>query len=414
MSKPAILGGKPILQTRPEFLRWPTGGDLEKEALVRTLRSGVWGTLGAENAAFSRRYADYCGVKHALAVLNGTVSLELIFRALGIGYGDEVIVPPYTFTASVHAIVMAGAMPVFADIDPNTYTICPESVKSKITGRTRAILGVHLGGRPFDADALGKIASEHGLYLIEDAAHAHGSEWRGRRAGSLGVAGSFSFQASKNISCGEGGAITTNDTALYERLWGMHHNGRAFGDGGYNHPLLGTDARLAEWQCAVLCARMERIDRDIELRMHNAHRLDEALGKLPYIEVMAQDPRITRNALHLYVFKYKAQALGGLSRDMFIRAVEAENVCMPATGYCDPIYDMEMLYTDDFNRMTGRKFENPKATLPNNERAAHEEGCWLYHSSLLGTDADTDRIVEAFERVAAAAGQLRAMDAGRE
>ncbi len=407
MSELAILGGHPILEKKPAYMKWPTGGPLEREALLRTLDSGVWGTLGEENAAFARRYAEYCGVKHALPVLNGTVSLELIFRALEIGYGDEVIVPPYTFSASVHGIILAGAAPVFADIEPDTYTICPKSVEENITSRTKAILGVHLGGRPVDMDALGVIACKYGLYLIEDAAHAHGSEWCGQRTGSLGEAGSFSFQASKNISCGEGGAITTNNTKLYERLWSLHHNGRGYGDGGYDHPLLGTDARLAEWQCAVLSARMDRIDQDIESRMHAAARLDEALGKLPFIEVMRQDPRITRNALHLYTFKYKADALGGLPRDLFIRALDAENVCMPAIGYSEPIYDMQMLYTEDYRRMTGCRFENPKDMLPYNERAARVEGCWLYHSSLLGTDRDTDRIVEGFERVAAGAEQLR-------
>jgi len=399
MSKLAILGGSPVFDHLPEYAAWPRGGELEKEALLRVLYSGVWGTLGEENKNFSEKYAEYCNAKYALPVLNGTVSLELIFRALGIGYGDEIIVPPYTFSASVHSIALAGAMPVFADIDPETFTLSPESVRSKITPRTRAILGVHLGGRPFDVDALREIAEEHDIYLIEDAAHAHGSEWRGRRAGSLCKAGSFSFQASKNISCGEGGAITTNDQALYEKLWSMHHNGRAFGDGAYDHPVLGTDARLAEWQCAILLARMERLDRDIERRMKNAAYLDENLEKLGYIKPLRKDERITRNSLHLYCFRYVPEALKDLPRKVFVKALRAELGGSISEGYCDPIYDMEMLYTDDFKRMTGRTFVNPKAELPGNERIAHTEGCWMGHVSLLGPQIDTERIVEAFARI---------------
>lgn len=408
MSNLAITGGNPIRAQRPGYFSWPVSGPKEREGLLRALKSGIWGPLGSENADFSQRYAAYCGVKRALPVLNGTVSLELIFRALGIGYGDEIIVSPYTFSASVHAIVLAGARPVFADIDPNTYTICPQSASDHITDRTKAILCVHLGGRPVDMDALSQVATKHQVLLIEDAAHAHGSQWRDSRIGSLGIAGSFSFQASKNLSCGEGGAITTNDTALYEKLWSIHHNGRSYGDSGYNHPVLGTNARLAEWQCSLLLAGMERLDKDIETRMHAAKRLDKALSALPYIELLRRDERITRNAYHLYVFRYKPEVLG-ISRELFIRALDAENVCIPSTGYSQPIYDMKMLYTDDFNRLTGCIFQNPKDELPHNQRAAHQEGCWLYHSSLLGADEDTDKIIEAFERIGQAADALRTL-----
>lgn len=407
MSKLAILGGKPVFERMPEYTRWPRGSELEKEGLLRTLRSGVWGTLGEEHKRFSEAYARYCGTKYALPVLNGTVSLELIFRALGIGYGDEVIVPPYTFSASVHGIALAGAMPVFADIDPETFTLSAQSVESKITPRTRAILAVHLGGRPFDVDALGGVARKHGLYLFEDAAHAHGSEWKGQRTGSLGFAGSFSFQASKNISCGEGGAITTSDQALYEKLWSIHHNGRAFGSGSYDHPFIGTDARLAEWQCAILSARLEKLDDEIEIRMRSAEYLDEYLGKLGFIRPLRKDERITRNSLHLYCFRYIPEALDGLPRKVFVKALEAELGGSVCEGYCEPIYDMAMLYTDDFKRMTGREFVNPKAELPANERIAHVEGCWMYHSSLLGPQSDMERIVEAFARVGAAANELK-------
>jgi len=408
MNKLAILGGTPINAEPPTYIRWPVAGDVDREAILRVLRSGVWGTLGPENKAFSEEYAAYCHVRHALPVVNGTVSLELILRALGIGRGDDVILPPYTFTASATSIAMVGAMPVFADIEPDTYTISAKSCERVVTPHTRAVIGVHLGGYPFDVDALKRFADRHGLYLIEDAAHAHGSEWRGRRAGSLGCAGSFSFQGSKNLNCGEGGCVTTNDSALYETLWSLHHNGRRFGDGSFAPPYLGTNARLAEWQCALLRARMLRVDADIDRRMENAAYLDKQLSQFPFFLPMKNDERITRNALHLYVFRYRSEGLKDLPRAAFVKALRAENVCDIANGYSTPIYDMEFLRTEAFQKATGSSFAPP--SLENrkvNEHAAHAEGCWICHSSLLGTRSDMDRIIEAFARIADQADAIK-------
>jgi len=170
---------------------------------------------------------------------------------------------------------------------------------------------------------------------------------------------------------------------------------------------LGTNARLAEWQCAILLGQMKNLDACAEARTRAAARLDDALGKMPFISVMGKDERITRNSYHLYCFRYHAEALGNLPRSVFVRAVQAENVAAISEGYCQPIYDMEILYSDDFKRMTGCTFENPKRQLPNNETIAYKEGCWIYQSSLLGTDDDTDKIIQAFEKVAANAEELK-------
>ncbi|MGI5923771.1 MAG: DegT/DnrJ/EryC1/StrS family aminotransferase [Lentisphaeria bacterium] len=407
MQKAALLGGEPVRSKSPGYFPWPVGGEQEKEALRRVLHSGTWGTLGKECAEFAARYAEFCQAKHALPVINGSTAIELILRGLGIGYGDEVIVPPYTFTASVHAIVLTGAKPVFADIELDTFCLSATAVEKAITPRTRAILGVHIGGRPFDFAALSAVADKHGIPLIEDAAQAHGSEWKNRRVGSLGVAAAFSFQQSKNLSGGEGGAITTNDDELYQRLWSIHHNGRSQNLADMTSTCLGTNARLAEWQCAILLAQMKNVDAYSEARTRTAARLDEALGKMPFISVMKKDERITRNSYHLYCFRYHAEALGNLPRSVFLRAVQAENVAIISAGYCQPIYEMGILYSDDFKRMTGSTFENPKERLPNNETIAYKEGCWMYQSSLLGTDADTDKIIQAFAKVADNAEELK-------
>jgi dTDP-4-amino-4,6-dideoxygalactose transaminase len=407
MTEAALLGGEPIRSKKPEYTSWPVGGQQAKEALRRVLHSGVWGTLGKEYFDFAARYAEFCQTKYALPVINGTTAIELILRGLGIGYGDEIIVPPYTFSASVHAIVLAGAKPVFADVDLDTFCISATAVEKAITPRTRAILGVHLGGRPFDFDALGSVAEKHGIPLIEDAAHAHGSEWKNRRIGSLGRAAAFSFQQSKNLSGGEGGAITTNDGELYRRLWSIHHNGRPQDSADMTSVCLGTNARLAEWQCAILLEQMKKLGACSKARTRAAARLDDALGKMPFISVLGKDERITQNSYHLYCFRYHAEALGNLPRSVFVRAVQAENVAAISEGYCQPIYEMGILYSDDFKRMTGCTFENPKRRLPNNETLAYREGCWIYHSSLLGTDDDTDKIIQAFEKVADNAEELK-------
>ena len=403
MNKPVILGGTPIFEKMPDYTAWPRGGEAELEAILRTLRSGKWGTEGEESENFAAAYAKYCHAAYALPVLNGTVSLELIFRALGVGYGDEVILPPYTFCASAHAVILSGAYPVFADIDPDTFTLSPASVENCITPRTKAILAVHLGGRPCDMDALGAIAKKHGLYLIEDAAHAHGSEWRGKRTGSLGTAGSFSFQASKNISCGEGGAITTDDPLLFEKL--RQFAGANAEDGSFVFPA--TKALLPQWQCALLLARMQRLDGDIEKRMENAAYLDRELGKLPFYLPLKQDERITRNSLHLYCFRYLEEEISGLPRALFLKAMRAEMEYQVGSGYSSPLYQMEMFETEDFARLTGKTFADPSASLPGNELIARKEGCWMSHSTLLGPKSDMDKIVEIFARIAAFADEIK-------
>jgi len=404
MSTLACLGGAPVKAALSPYHAWPTAGESEREAMRRVLHSGTWGTIGPESVAFGREFADYCQAEFGLAVINGTVSLELILRALEIGRGDEVIVPPYTFSATIHSVCLAGAMPVFADTDTETYTLSPASVEAHITDRTRAIIAVHLGGRPCDMDALLAIAQKHDLPLIEDAAHAHGSEWRNQRIGSLGTAGSFSFQASKNISCGEGGFITTRNEALYRKIWKIHNSGRDLAEA--TDPVISTNARLAEWQCALLRARMLRLDGDIEKRMENAAYLDREMAEFPFLKPLKADERITRNGLHLYVFRYLQENLG-ISRELFLKALAAENVTQAGPGYCEPLYDAAFLYSPAFEKMTGRKFANPKAELPGNERCAHLEGCWMYHSSLLGERSDMDAMLEAFEKIARHADELR-------
>lgn len=405
MSKLAINGGNPIRQ-KP-FDSWPKGNEEEISRLENVLKSGRWGTLGAEATKFAERYASYCGTKYAIATPNGTVSLELILRSLNIGRGDEVIVPAYTFVATVSAVTFVGATPIFADIDENTYNIDPASIEQHISPRTKAIIAVHLGGRSCDMDSILEIASRHNLYVIEDAAQAHGSEWEGQKVGSIGDAGSFSFQNSKNLTCGEGGMVTTNNEDLYKMIWSIHNCGRDYDDKvWYQHPNLGTNARMSEWQAVILDVQMNRLENDIDIRMSNAEYLTKRLKELDFIEVMSSDSRITRNTYHLYVFKYKKDKCYGIHRDLFVKALHAEGIGVCATGYFLPIYKMEFLNTAAFRKATGCAKSYNNVRLPVNDMAAYEEGAWIAHTGLLGEKQDIDDIVDAMIKIYENADEL--------
>ena len=254
----ALLGGTPV-RTRP-FSSWPIFGDEEEARLLRTLRSGHWGRLqGTEVAEFENRFAAMHGCKHGIAVVNGTVSLRTALLAAGIRAEDEVIVPPYTFISTASAVIEANAIPVFADIDLDTFNLDPEAVRAAITPRTKAVIPVHFGGQPADMEAIMTIAREAGLTVIEDAAHAHGATYRQRPAGSLGHLASFSFQSSKNLTAGEGGIVTTNDDALAEACRSIQNCGRAADGLWYEHHVIAGNYRLGEFQGAVLNCQLDRL-----------------------------------------------------------------------------------------------------------------------------------------------------------
>lgn len=397
MAKLALKGGNPI-RTK-DFPKWPQYGENELNALDRVLKSGLWGTLNKEVMDFSKRFSKYQGAKYGLCITNGTVTLEIILRALGIGYGDEVIIPPYTFNATASAIVFLGATPVFVDIESGSYTMDASKIEAAITPRTKAIIPVHLGGRACDMDKIMEIAKKHHLYVVEDSAHAHGSEWKGRRVGSIGDAGSFSFQGSKNLTSGEGGFITVNDTELYEKCWSIHHCGRDYkGKVWYDHPNIGTNARMTEWQAAILDAQMDRLDEQIEKRMKNAEYLNSRLKEIPNVEPFAEDARVTRNSYHLFVFKYLSEKCKGLPREMFIDALKAEGI-PSSPGYTCLLNKQGMLSGSDMKRRTNAQIDYDKVCLENADRAAAKEGMWLFQEMLLAEKEDMDAIADAMIKI---------------
>ena len=297
-SGPALLGGTPVRSA--SFPSWPVSDAREEEALVRVIRSGRW-NRGDNVAAFETAYASLTGAKHCLATANGTSALLTSLGALGIGPGDEVIVPPYTVVATVNAVLMMRALPVFADSDLETFQIDARAVEKAITGTTRVILPVHLGGSAADLDTIMAIAARRSVTVIEDACQAHLAEWRGRKVGTYGRTGCFSFQASKNLNSGEGGAVLTDDEALVETCYRYHNNGRGRRNTGddFSYRNSGANLRMTEFQAAILTAQMTRLEAQAKTRDDNAAYLTTLLRQIPGISPARMYEGCTRNAYHL-------------------------------------------------------------------------------------------------------------------
>lgn len=398
-SKLAILGGVKT-RTRP-FTTWPVFGLPEEERLLRVLRSGKWGKLhGDEVAEFERRFASMHGCSQGIAVVNGTVSLRIALMAAGIEAGDEVIVPPYTFLATATAVVEANAVPVFADIELDSFNLDPKAVEAAITPRTRAIIPVHMGGQPADMDALLAIARRHNLVIIEDAAHAHGAAWREEPAGSIGLCGSFSFQSSKNLTCGEGGILITNDSAFGERCRSIHNCGRIPGGVWYEHHVISGNYRLGEFQGAVLNAQLDRLEEQTKRRDVNGQYLASHLEKTSGVHTQRRTPDCTRHSRHLFLMRL-VEAEFGAPREAIVAGLQGEGIPI-SSGYALPLYRQPLFLNKAFGPYLADvrdSLDYSRVHCPNTERICYKEGAWLEQSLLLGTLEDMDDIIQAFEKV---------------
>jgi dTDP-4-amino-4,6-dideoxygalactose transaminase len=394
----AILGGEPAIKN--PFPRWPTWSPEEESQLIETLRSGYWGLGSGKIEEWENRFAEIQGASHVTSVANGTVSLMVALRALGVGYGDEVIIPPYTFLATASAVLWVGAVPVFADIDPTTFNLCPEAASRAITEKTKAIVPVHIGGLPCDMDAFRKLADERGLGLVEDAAQAHGAKWNGEGAGILGDIGSFSFQSSKNLSGGEGGMLVCRDEELLERCIRIKNCGRPSGKTESNLETLGANLRMSGFQAGILLAQASRFAEQFKQREKNWAFLKEAIEEIPGVELQARDPRVDGHALHLLIFRYDKNEFHGLSREGFLKAFEKEGVEAPHGGY-QPIYRNPGFRADIGSYLRG--LETPDYTalaLPNTEKVCAETSIWVRQNSLLGeTTSLVEGIAEAIKKI---------------
>ncbi len=395
----ALLGGTPV-RTRP-FTAWPVFGKPEEKRLLRTLRSGKWGRLnGPEVAEFEQRFAAMHGCKHGIAVVNGTVSLRIALMAAGLPAHAEVIVPPYTFFSTASAVIEANMIPVFADIDLNTFNLDPKAVQAAITPRTRAIIPVHFAGQPADMRALVAIAKKHKLLVIEDAAHAHGASHRNRPAGSLGHVASFSFQSSKNLTSGEGGIITTNDDKLAAACRSIHNCGRIPTGVWYEHHVISGNYRLGEFQGAVLNAQLDRLEQQTRTRDRNGQYLAARISKLPGVYPQRRPRDCTRHSYHLFMLRIVPWEFGA-SRAALLKALQAEGIPC-AAGYGWPLHQQPMFRHKAFGPYLpeiSKGLNYRKVHCPNSELICREQSVWLEQSIFLGTRADMDDIANAFEKV---------------
>jgi dTDP-4-amino-4,6-dideoxygalactose transaminase len=421
MAKLAMLGGSPVREK--SFPSWPVWDEREEKALLDVLRSGKWWRfsygVGVELkepesgdrsrvVEFQEQFARHHQAKFGVACANGTAAIEILLKALGVGPGDEVIVPAYTYVATATAVLQVNAVPVFVDIEADTYNINPEKVDAAVTPRSRAIIPVHFAGQPADMDALMKLAGRHKLFIVEDAAHAHGSEWNGKKVGALAEGGTFSFQASKNMTAGEGGLITTNDEKLAALCDSFLWAGREPGRPWYEHYRLGWNYRLTEFQAAILLQQLQRLEEQNSLRMQHAKRLSERLAHIEGISALPVDPRVTRHSYHIYMFRYSQPDFGGLPRAQFLRALAAEGIpCMG--GYSHPLYRNPMFVNKDFyprgcpltcgHYNQDVDFSKYVDLCPVSERACAEEAVWLEHRLLLGSSRDVDDVADAIEKI---------------
>ena len=388
MDLPAIIGGEPT--RRKPYPSWPIYDKREEELLLQALRSGRWSVGGRFQEEFERRFAEFQHAKHALLCSSGTAALKIALKAMGLKPGDEVIIPAYTFIATATSALDLGLKVVYADIDPESYTIDPENVRNLITDRTRAIIPVHIAGRPADMDSLKELAEERGLMILEDAAQAHGAEWRGRRVGAIGDAGIFSFYQSKNITCGEGGAITTNSDELADKAWSLRNVGRPRTGPWYEHRIYGWNYRITEFQAAILLAQLEKAPKLMEKREEGAQILDKLLSELDGITPLKKDKRITRHAYHLYIFKYDRREFADLPKEKFVEALKAEGI--PCNSGYKPLYDYPFL--------------PPCKPLPNVEKASREEAIWIPQYVLLSEKEDLEDVQKAVEKLKKHAGKI--------
>ena len=397
MSDIAIFGGEP-LRTKP-FPEWPRSTDIILDKISSTLQNDTWGVGSNVINEFNSRFAELQNAKYSISVHSGTSALWVALKAGGVKAGDEVIIPAYTFIATATAVILANAVPVFADIDLNSGNIDPVKVDSLITKKTKAIIPVHIAGNPADMRALTNISEEHEIPIIEDAAQAHGAEYNGTKVGAIGLGGIFSFQTSKNMTAGEGGAIVTNDPEFFDACFSYHNCGRVRNGKWYEHHRLGSNLRMSALNAAVLIPQLDTLATDMVIRDRNREMLDASLSEIPGINPMASMDG-SRSANHLYMCRYDASEFNGISRETFFKVMQAEGI-YTYKGY-SPLYQEPLFITDpdEYPWLKGRDYQDLE--LPNTERFANQEAVWLKQTYLLGNHDDTMDITRTFEKVTSA------------
>src|SRR5512132_286131 len=413
MSELAILSG-PKTRTEP-YPQWPGWDQRDIDVVTEVIKSGRWGGYpypGPRTAELARKFAEMQGGGEPVAMANGTVTMEVALRAAGIGWGDEVIVPAYTFQATASAPMAAGAIPVIVDVDPNNYCLDPKAVEKAITLKTKAIIPVHLGSNMADMDTIMALAEDHDLVVIEDCAHAHGAKWNGRGAGTIGHFGSFSLQSSKTLTTGEGGILLCRTPELAAIAASIIDCGRphALGGGAEDESMeyqVGGNFRLSEIAAALALVGIERFPAQAREREAMAAYMDEALSEIPGIRLLKRDERHTTRSFYRYIFAIDPDEFG-MEHDLLCGALDAEGV-EAWTGY--EAMNNYTLFQPQKSKLAvpnafPEYFDFENMELPAAERACEHEAVWLDENVFRAGQKGVDDAVEAIKKIQRNADEL--------
>jgi len=407
MSKPAIRGGTPV-RTEP-YPPWPVYDERDIAAVTRVIESGYWGGRPyprPETAEFARRFAEFQGGGYAVPMANGSVTMEVALRAANIGWGDEAIVPAYTYQTTASAPMAAGAIPVIVDIDPETYCIDPKAIEAAITPKTKVVIPVHLGAQMADMDAIMEIAGRHNLVVIEDAAHVHGAKWRGRGAGTIGDFGSFSLQSTKTLTTGEGGVLLCRTPELAALAATIIDGGRPRDEARQMYTM-GYSYRMTELQAALGNVAIERFPEQARQREEMVGYLEEGLSEIPGVRVLKRDPRHTTRSFYRYIFAIDPKVFGA-EHNVVCAALGAEGI--PCWEGYQAMHHYE-LFQPGLSKLPvptafPERFQFDKMGLPEAERACEREAVWLDECIFRAGRQGVDDAVAAIQKLQANAAVL--------
>lgn len=397
-----------IMKKVPSFAKWPIWDEEDIKIVTEVIKSGKW-WCGAPNAHegenvwnFQTEFAKFHQVKHAFACTNGTHAIEICLMALGIGRGDEVIVSDWTFVASASAVVSVGAVPILCDVNADTFLIEPTEIEKLITPRTKAIVCVHLGGMPCDMEALLKIAKTHDLKIIEDCAHAHGSSLQNKMVGTWGDCGTFSFQASKVINAGEGGAIICNDDELALRIYQVLDSGRLPGKWFYDHFAYGSDFRLGEMNAALLRTQLKKYPAQFQLRNKNAMYLNSKLKEIPGVSPQKRLDAVSGCANYVYPVYFNPDYFGGIDYHVMYRELEERGIptdaCYPPLHILDLFNNVKLLPNIDYSQANWGREKSQSHNFPVVEKL-HRNAFQLDQRVLLSTQDALDYIIVQIKNI---------------
>jgi len=408
MKQLAISGGTPVRSS--PYPAWPSGDDREIEAVTDVIRSGDWGGFpepGRYGGRFEEAFAAYQGAAHGILMSNGTITMEVALKALGIGWGDEVIIPALTFAATAYAPIAAGALPVIVDVSPDTWCIDPDLVEAAITPATKAVMPVHLGHQMADMDRIMAIAAKHGLAVVEDCAHAHGQQWQGKGAGCIGDFGSFSHQSSKILTAGEGGSLLTSDDDLARRAHSLIDCGRAK-DPDEKEYTFGANYRLGELHAALLVVAMERFPDQQAQRADAGTLFEGSVAQVPGVRVMPVDARVTRWSFYNYILAIDPDAFAGRTNGIVCAALEAEGI--PAEVQY-PSMNRYELFQPSLSRLPvcvefAERLDPQRMSFPVSEAAGQRESVYFMENVFRDGTKGIEDAVEAVAKVQRHADEL--------